>query len=435
MELRPQPPRLVRLRMLFVEHLPVQGAPPTPAGAAARPAPAVSAGAGGQEWATVSSSEATWCAPPHRGYRPPPQAPSSARAGRPPLRGQLRAARAQARAYQGTRRRCSTWRSPPSGPPRTTSGETRRAAPPAHRPRASSPRPRPDLAPTLARPRPDLASPRPDLAPTSPHLASPRPDLAPTSPHLATTLARPRPDLARPRPDSARSRPISADLGRPRSCAPRCLNVVACGLLAVDVCGEVRYDDTLAHATRALEADPSNVKALFRRGQAHLRRPRHINGLALALEVPPPPPSEPLPAASFSSSRWRLLSLLTDGGRTCAARPNSSRATRPCGACWHAPVRSRRRSTTAKPPCSGGCCNLLVTVCPVGRGSRSVVTITLQCKLGSTTPSWSYVVPPVVVLFRPGSDMAPSATRARTPAIRGTPGAVGGGCRHSSCAG
>ena len=44
--------------------------------------------------------------------------------------------------------------------------------------------------------------------------------------------------------------------------------MAACGLLAVDVCGEVRYDDTLAHATRALEADPSNVKALFRRGKA-----------------------------------------------------------------------------------------------------------------------------------------------------------------------
>ena len=49
------------------------------------------------------------------------------------------------------------------------------------------------------------------------------------------------------------------------------------------------------------------------------------------------------------------------------------------------------------------------------------------------------VVPPAVVLFRPGLRHgplpAPSVTRARTPAIRGTPGAVGGGCRHSSCAG
>jgi hypothetical protein len=33
-----------------------------------------------------------------------------------------------------------------------------------------------------------------------------------------------------------------------------------------------------------LEADPTNVKALFRRGQAHFLRPSHINGLALALE-------------------------------------------------------------------------------------------------------------------------------------------------------
>ena len=63
------------------------------------------------------------------------------------------------------------------------------------------------------------------------------------------------------------------------------LNVAACGLRATDVFGATRYDDTIAHATRALEADPKNVKALFRRGQAHLLRPGHINGLALALEA------------------------------------------------------------------------------------------------------------------------------------------------------
>ena len=34
----------------------------------------------------------------------------------------------------------------------------------------------------------------------------------------------------------------------------------------------------------ALLLDKENVKALFRRGQAHLLRPDHINGLALALE-------------------------------------------------------------------------------------------------------------------------------------------------------
>ena len=62
------------------------------------------------------------------------------------------------------------------------------------------------------------------------------------------------------------------------------LNVAACGLRAVDVFGAVRYDDTVAHASRVLEVDPRNVKALFRRGQAHLLRPDHINGLALALE-------------------------------------------------------------------------------------------------------------------------------------------------------
>ena len=55
-------------------------------------------------------------------------------------------------------------------------------------------------------------------------------------------------------------------------------------------------------------------------------------------------------------------------------------------------------------------------------------------KLGSTTPSWLSCLRPSCFSGR-ASDMAPSATRARTPAIRGTPGAVGGGCRHSSCAG
>ena len=62
------------------------------------------------------------------------------------------------------------------------------------------------------------------------------------------------------------------------------LNVAACGLRATDVHGEIRYLDTISHASRVLEVDPTNVKALFRRGQAHLLRPNHINGLALALE-------------------------------------------------------------------------------------------------------------------------------------------------------
>ena len=62
------------------------------------------------------------------------------------------------------------------------------------------------------------------------------------------------------------------------------LNVAACGLRATDAFGETRYLDTISHASRVLEADPTNVKALFRRGQAHLLRPNHINGLALALE-------------------------------------------------------------------------------------------------------------------------------------------------------
>ena len=62
------------------------------------------------------------------------------------------------------------------------------------------------------------------------------------------------------------------------------LNVAACGLRATDAYGATRYLDTISHASRVLEADPTNVKALFRRGQAHLLRPNHINGLALALE-------------------------------------------------------------------------------------------------------------------------------------------------------
>ena len=48
------------------------------------------------------------------------------------------------------------------------------------------------------------------------------------------------------------------------------LNVAACGLRAADVFGATRYDDTIAHCTRVLEVDPTNLKALFRRGQAHL---------------------------------------------------------------------------------------------------------------------------------------------------------------------
>ncbi len=63
------------------------------------------------------------------------------------------------------------------------------------------------------------------------------------------------------------------------------LNVAACGLRATDVHGEIRYLDTISHASRVLEVDPTHVKALFRRGQAHLLRPGHINGLALALEA------------------------------------------------------------------------------------------------------------------------------------------------------
>jgi len=39
------------------------------------------------------------------------------------------------------------------------------------------------------------------------------------------------------------------------------LNVAACGLRATDVFGETRYHDTISHASRVLEADPSNVKA------------------------------------------------------------------------------------------------------------------------------------------------------------------------------
>ena len=53
---------------------------------------------------------------------------------------------------------------------------------------------------------------------------------------------------------------------------------------AADAHGEIRYLDTISHASRVLEVEPTNVKALFRRGQAHLLRPDHINGLALALE-------------------------------------------------------------------------------------------------------------------------------------------------------
>ena len=52
------------------------------------------------------------------------------------------------------------------------------------------------------------------------------------------------------------------------------LNVAACGLRATDAFGETRYLDTISHASRVLEADPTNVKALFRRGQAHLYRSR-----------------------------------------------------------------------------------------------------------------------------------------------------------------
>lgn len=39
------------------------------------------------------------------------------------------------------------------------------------------------------------------------------------------------------------------------------LNVAACGLIAVDIFGDIRYGDTLTHATRVLEVDPGNVKA------------------------------------------------------------------------------------------------------------------------------------------------------------------------------
>ena len=46
------------------------------------------------------------------------------------------------------------------------------------------------------------------------------------------------------------------------------------------------HHDAIFHCTRVLDADPHNVKALYRRACAHLAIPpaRHINGLARAQE-------------------------------------------------------------------------------------------------------------------------------------------------------
>ena len=68
------------------------------------------------------------------------------------------------------------------------------------------------------------------------------------------------------------------------------LNVTQCALKTE------RWDEAITHATRALEIDRRNAKAIYRRALAHFQKPEHSNGISLAKEVPPPhpPPTRPL---------------------------------------------------------------------------------------------------------------------------------------------
>lgn len=56
------------------------------------------------------------------------------------------------------------------------------------------------------------------------------------------------------------------------------LNIALCALKCA------AYDEAISQCERVLKTDPKNVKALFRRGCAHLKKPGHVNGLALGLE-------------------------------------------------------------------------------------------------------------------------------------------------------